>query len=127
MLGVVEPQAVVAHRAVVVVGVVRQSATRGPLREFNGVQGAEQGVVVAVDGQQGNADVLESVPDRERLEGAHQCQGVGGLVAATLHTYSNNLRLDSISQGRTRARDTGDRHAALLRFVGGGVTRLATS
>lgn len=49
------------------------------------------------------------------------------MVAATLHTYSNNLRLDSLSRGRLRAHDTDQRHRALLRFVAGGITRLATS
>ncbi|MEE6177540.1 hypothetical protein [Mycobacterium sp. 050134] len=49
------------------------------------------------------------------------------MVAATLHTYSNNLRLDSLSQGRMHARDITERHHALLRFVAGGITSLATS
>lgn len=49
------------------------------------------------------------------------------MVAATLHTYSNNLRLDSLSHGRMHAHDTNERHQALLRFVAGGITSLATS
>jgi len=49
------------------------------------------------------------------------------LVAATLHTYSNNLRLDSLTDGRLHTRDIDARHAALLRFVEGGIISLATS
>jgi AcrR family transcriptional regulator len=46
------------------------------------------------------------------------------LVAATLHTYSNNLRLDSLTEGRHRAHAIADRHEALRAFVTGGITRL---
>ncbi|MCZ0730531.1 TetR/AcrR family transcriptional regulator [Mycolicibacterium iranicum] len=48
------------------------------------------------------------------------------LVAATMHTYSNNLRLDSLTSGRMRARDIDARHCALIRFAQGGVIALAT-
>lgn len=48
------------------------------------------------------------------------------LVAATMHTYSNNHRLDSLTAGRLHARDLDDRHEALLRFAAGGITRLVT-
>lgn len=49
------------------------------------------------------------------------------LVAATMHTYSNNLRLDSLTEGRMHADDIDDRHQALLRFAEGGIHALATS
>lgn len=49
------------------------------------------------------------------------------MVAATLHTYSNNLRLDSLTDGRLHALNVHERHHALLRFAAGGITRLATS
>jgi AcrR family transcriptional regulator len=47
------------------------------------------------------------------------------LVAATLHTYSNNLRLDSLTDGRLHTRDIDERHRALRRFAEGGITALA--
>lgn len=47
------------------------------------------------------------------------------LVAATMHTYSNNLRLDSLTAGRMHAADIDERHRALLRFAEGGITALA--
>ncbi|MEW5813359.1 MAG: TetR/AcrR family transcriptional regulator [Actinomycetota bacterium] len=47
------------------------------------------------------------------------------LVAATLHTYANNLRLDSLTQGRLHTRDVDERHEALVRFAVGGITRVA--
>ena len=49
------------------------------------------------------------------------------LVAATMHTYSNNLRLDSLTEGRMQARDIDERHQALLRFAEGGIHALATA
>lgn len=49
------------------------------------------------------------------------------LVAATLHTYSNNLRLDTLSRGRLHTQDIADRHRALISFAEGGITRLATA
>lgn len=49
------------------------------------------------------------------------------LLAATLHTYSNNLRLDSLTDGRMHTSDTDERHQALLRFAEGGITALATT
>ncbi|MCV7423922.1 TetR/AcrR family transcriptional regulator [Mycobacterium yunnanensis] len=49
------------------------------------------------------------------------------LVAATLHTYSNNLRLDSLTDGRMRTGDIDKRHQALRRFAQGGITTLATT
>lgn len=48
------------------------------------------------------------------------------LVAAAMHTYSNNLRLDSLTGGRMHARDMDDRHRALLRFAEGGITATVT-
>ncbi|OBK41897.1 hypothetical protein A5658_02455 [Mycobacterium sp. 1245111.1] len=48
------------------------------------------------------------------------------LVAATLHTYSNNLRLDSLTEGRMHTDDIEERHHALVRFVEGGIIALAT-
>ena len=48
------------------------------------------------------------------------------LVAATLHTYSNNLRLDSLTEGRLHTDDIEERHRALVRFVEGGIVALAT-
>jgi len=48
------------------------------------------------------------------------------LVAATLHTYSNNLRLDSLTEGRMHTYDIDERHQALVRFVEGGIIALAT-
>lgn len=48
------------------------------------------------------------------------------LVAATLHTYSNNLRLDSLTEGRMHTDDIDERHRALLRFVEGGIIALGT-
>lgn len=48
------------------------------------------------------------------------------LVAATMHTYSNNLRLDSLTEGRMHAHDIDKRHQALLRFAEGGIRALAT-
>jgi AcrR family transcriptional regulator len=44
------------------------------------------------------------------------------LVAATLHTYSNNKRLDSLTAGRMHTRDIDDRHHALIRFAEGGIS-----
>lgn len=44
------------------------------------------------------------------------------LVAAAMHTYSNNLRLDSLTKGRMHARDMDERHTALIRFAEGGIT-----
>jgi AcrR family transcriptional regulator len=49
------------------------------------------------------------------------------LVAATMHTYSNNLRLDSLTGGRMHTRDIAQRHQALLLFVEGGITRAVTT
>lgn len=49
------------------------------------------------------------------------------LVAAAMHTYSNNLRLDSLTQGRMHAADIDERHHALVRFAEGGITALATA
>ncbi|BBX51220.1 TetR family transcriptional regulator [Mycolicibacterium poriferae] len=49
------------------------------------------------------------------------------LVAATMYTYSNNLRLDSLTQGRMHADDIDKRHQALLRFAEGGIHTLATA
>ncbi|OLT34999.1 hypothetical protein BJF84_27810 [Rhodococcus sp. CUA-806] len=49
------------------------------------------------------------------------------LVAATMHTYSNNLRLDSLTHGRMHARDMDDRHQALLSFAQAGITEIAAS
>ncbi|GAS99118.1 putative TetR family transcriptional regulator [Mycolicibacterium canariasense] len=46
------------------------------------------------------------------------------LVAATLHTYANNLRLDSLTAGRMHAHDTDERHNALTRFAEGGIIAL---
>ena len=43
------------------------------------------------------------------------------LVAATMHTYSNNLRLDSLTEGRLHAHDIDTRHQALVRFAEGGI------
>lgn len=48
------------------------------------------------------------------------------LVAATMHTYSYNLRLDSLTAGRLHTRDIEDRHHALLRFVEGGIIHAVT-
>lgn len=48
------------------------------------------------------------------------------LVAATLHTYSNNLRLDSLTGGRMHTYDIEGRHRSLVRFVEGGIIALAT-
>jgi AcrR family transcriptional regulator len=45
------------------------------------------------------------------------------LVAATMHTYSNNLRLDSLTVGRMHTRDIDERHNALMRFAEGGILR----
>ncbi|MBF6340898.1 hypothetical protein IU450_34160 [Nocardia abscessus] len=47
------------------------------------------------------------------------------LVAAALHTYSNNLRLDSLTAGHMHAHDTNERHDALIRFAEGGIIALA--
>jgi AcrR family transcriptional regulator len=49
------------------------------------------------------------------------------LVAATMHTYSNNLRLDSLTEGRMHAHDIDKRHQALLRFAEGGIQTLTTT
>jgi hypothetical protein len=49
------------------------------------------------------------------------------LVAATMHTYSNNLRLDSLTEGRMHTHDIDARHHALLRFAEGGITALLTA
>lgn len=48
------------------------------------------------------------------------------MVAASMHTYSNNLRLDSLTRGRMHTRDIDERHQALLRFVEGGITATVT-
>lgn len=48
------------------------------------------------------------------------------LVAATMHTYSNNLRLDSLTSGRMHTHDIDERHHALVRFTEGGITHIAT-
>ncbi|MEH3143312.1 MAG: TetR/AcrR family transcriptional regulator [Mycobacterium kyogaense] len=47
------------------------------------------------------------------------------MVAATLHTYSNNMRLDSLTLGRMHTDDIEQRHDALMRFVLGGITGVA--
>ncbi len=49
------------------------------------------------------------------------------LVAAAMHTYSNNLRLDSLTEGRMHTADIDERHRALLRFAEGGITALVTA
>jgi AcrR family transcriptional regulator len=49
------------------------------------------------------------------------------LVAATMHTYSNNMRLDSLTEGRLHAHDIDERHDALLRFAQGGILSLTAS
>lgn len=49
------------------------------------------------------------------------------LVAATMHTYSNNLRLDSLTEGRMRTHEINERHRALLRFAEGGIIALASA
>ena len=49
------------------------------------------------------------------------------LVAATMHTYSNSLRLDSLTEGRMHAHDIDERHQALLRFAEGGIHALAAT
>jgi len=49
------------------------------------------------------------------------------LVAAAMHTYSNNLRLDSLTEGRMHAADIDERHRALLRFAEGGITALVAA
>ncbi|GAA1230110.1 TetR family transcriptional regulator [Prauserella halophila] len=49
------------------------------------------------------------------------------LVAASLHTYSNNLQLDSLTDGRMHAHDIDERHHALIHFVEGGIHTLATT
>ncbi|WP_111511953.1 TetR/AcrR family transcriptional regulator [Mycobacterium kyogaense] len=46
------------------------------------------------------------------------------MVAATMHTYSNNLRLDSLTDGRLHTSDIEERHQALLRFAEGGILAL---
>lgn len=46
------------------------------------------------------------------------------LVAVAMHTYSNNLRLDSLTEGRMHAAGIDERHRALLRFAEGGITAL---
>ncbi|MFI5497497.1 TetR/AcrR family transcriptional regulator [Nocardia asteroides] len=46
------------------------------------------------------------------------------LVAATLHTYSDNLRLDVLTNGRLHTSDLGPRHRALLDFAEGGIIGL---
>ncbi len=48
------------------------------------------------------------------------------LVAASLHTYSKNLRLDSLTAGRMHTDDVDERHDALLRFTEGGIRALVT-
>lgn len=48
------------------------------------------------------------------------------LVAAAMHTYSNNLRLDSLTEGRMHTHDLDQRHRALLHFAEGGITATAT-
>lgn len=49
------------------------------------------------------------------------------LVAATMATYSNNLRLDSLTEGRLHTHDIDERHRALQRFAHGGILTLATT
>ena len=46
------------------------------------------------------------------------------MVAAALHTYSNNLRMHSLSRGRVRGDDVDERHRALVVFVTGGIAEL---
>lgn len=48
------------------------------------------------------------------------------LVAAAMHTYSNNLRLDSLTEGRVHTHDIDTRHRAFLRFAEGGIIALVT-
>ncbi|MDI9897444.1 TetR/AcrR family transcriptional regulator [Rhodococcus sp. IEGM 1381] len=48
------------------------------------------------------------------------------LVAAAMHTYSNNLRLDSLTGGRMHTHDIAERHQALLSFAEGGITATVT-
>lgn len=49
------------------------------------------------------------------------------LVAAAMHTYSNNLRLDSLTRGRMHTDDIDERHRALLRFTEGGIVATVTA
>jgi len=49
------------------------------------------------------------------------------LVAATMHTYSNNLRLDSLTAGRMHTHDIDERHHALQRFAEGGIIALTAA
>jgi len=49
------------------------------------------------------------------------------LVAATTNTFADTGRLDSLTQDRLHADDLHDRYASLLPFLGGGITRLATT
>ena len=44
-----------------------------------------------------------------------------------MHTYSNNLRLDSLTEGRMHTHEINDRHHALLRFAEGGIIALASA
>ncbi|WP_054814683.1 TetR/AcrR family transcriptional regulator [Nocardia arizonensis] len=48
------------------------------------------------------------------------------LVAAAMHTFADNLRLDHITHGRLRTGDYRERYAALIPFLEGGITALAT-
>lgn len=43
-----------------------------------------------------------------------------------MHSYSNNLRLDSLTHGRMHTNDIDIRHQALVRFAAGGITELAS-
>jgi hypothetical protein len=49
------------------------------------------------------------------------------LVAATMHTYSKNLRLDSLTAGRMHTGDIDERHHALQRFAEGGIVALTAA
>jgi AcrR family transcriptional regulator len=49
------------------------------------------------------------------------------LAAAATHTFSDNLRLDSLSGGRLHTEDIAERHRALIAFAEGGITRLANT
>jgi AcrR family transcriptional regulator len=49
------------------------------------------------------------------------------MLAATQQVFANNLRLDSITEGRIHTHDIDERHASLVPFLEGGITRLAAT